>query len=106
MPDKNELEGYIDDLRINRQGHENDDPLEMAAALIYAIQTKEDFNIDFAYFLKNVTLTEKKQIKDTIQYRRANETPSKLAFMKDSLRVYPKTALPKQMNNKDVNRMI
>lgn len=69
-----ELEDYINDLITNRQQHQNDEPLELVGALIYAIQTREFFNIDFEYYLRNVSYEEKNQIKDTLKYRSENST--------------------------------
>lgn len=68
LTDKDELEVYIDDLILNPRDHEEDDPLEVAGALIYAIQTRENFNVMFNYYLKNTSYSEKKQIKAIIKY--------------------------------------
>jgi hypothetical protein len=74
LNDPEELENYINDLVTNRQQHQNDEPLELVGALIYAIQNREFFNIDFEYYLRNVSYEEKKQIKDIIKYRSDNST--------------------------------
>ncbi len=74
LNDPEALEDYINDLVINRKEHQNDEPLELVGALIYAIQTREFFNIDFEYYLRNVSYEEKKKIKDTIKYRSDNTT--------------------------------
>lgn len=84
---KDELDSYIDDLVLNRQDHENDDPLEVAGALIYAIQTREHFNEEFSYYLKNISYTEKKQIKDTIKY---NNTQSNTPITDTQKRLFEK----------------
>ncbi|MGE3318156.1 MAG: ankyrin repeat domain-containing protein [Candidatus Berkiella sp.] len=95
LNDKNELDAYINDLILNRQDHQNDDPLEMVGALIYAIQSREYFNIDFSYFLKNVSLSEKKQIKAIIE-RSPGSNPDQQRLFSRLIEGLPKDKIAKR----------
>lgn len=99
LNDKNELDAYINDLILNRQDHQNDDPLEMVGALIYAIQSREYFNVDFSYFLKNVSLTEKQQIKAIIA-RSPGSNPDQQRLFDRLIEGLPKDKIAKRNGEK------
>lgn len=94
LTSKDGLDSYIDDLVLYRQDHENDDPIEIAGALIYAIQTRQHFNEEFKYYLKNVSYTEKKRIKSIIEY---NSTHSNVPLTQEQETLFAKLveSLPK-----------
>ncbi len=68
LSDKVKLDAYIDDLILNPQEHEEDDPREVVGALIYGIETRENFDVMFNYYLKNISHTEKLQVKEIIKH--------------------------------------
>lgn len=66
------LNGYVDDLVAHPENHRNDPPMQMAGALMYGIQTRDNFNPKFSDYLKKMTYSEKQQIKAMVQYIQAN----------------------------------
>ncbi|MGE3320311.1 MAG: hypothetical protein AB7I18_13545 [Candidatus Berkiella sp.] len=49
------LDEYLDDLVKNPAAHRNDPPMQVAGALMYGIQTRDDFKPKLSDYLKNMT---------------------------------------------------
>ncbi len=106
LGNREELNAYIDDLVFNRQAHEKDEPLQVAGALIYAIQTREFFNENFAYYLKNISYAEKKQIKKIIDFYMKTATESQKGLFKKLTDGLPKDRVAKQNEERRLQEKI